>query len=105
MFEKFKILIKKARTLRTQDKIVLLLYSVMMLLVYIGNEWFKEKELQSSSLTLPERILENALNLIKSNSDSFVDEQILINWGLLTLILFLYWIFFGFKKHNKIEVE
>ena len=101
MIEKFKRLIKKARTLRTQDKIVLLLYSVMMLLVYIGNEWFKEKELQSTGLTLPDRILEIFLNLLKSNSESIIDGKILINWGVLTFILFLYWIFFGFRNKEN----
>ena len=58
--------VDKLRNLRIQDRIVLLLYSIMMVLVYIGNGWFKEKELQSTSLTLPERILEYALNLLKS---------------------------------------
>ena len=97
--------VHKLRNLRIQDRIVLLLYSVMMVLVYIGNGWFKEKELQSTSLTLPERILENVLNLLKSNSESIIDEKILINWGVLTFILFLYWILFGFKQQDIKEVE
>ena len=105
MVEKCKRLIKKARNLRIQDRVVLLLYSVMMVLVFIGNGWFKEKELQSTSLTLPERILDNALNLLKSNSESIIDEKILINWGVLTFILFLYWIFFGFKQQEIKGVE
>ena len=77
----------------------------MMVLVYIGNGWFKEKELQSTGLTLPERVLEYALNLLKSNSESIIDEKILINWGGLTFILFLYWLFFGFKQQDIKEVE
>lgn len=93
--------VDKLRNLRIQDRIILLLYSVMMVLVYIGNGWFKEKELQSTSLTLPERVLENALSLLKSNSESIIDEKILINWGLLTFILFLYWIFFGFRNKEN----
>ena len=93
--------VAKLRNLRIQDRIVLLLYSIMMVLVYIGNGWFKEKELQSTSLTLPERVLENALNLLKSNSESFINEKILINWGLLTFILFLYWLFFGFRNKEN----
>ncbi len=97
--------VNKLRNLRIQDRIVLLLYSIMMVFVYIGNGWFKEKELQSTSLTLPERVLEYALNLLKSNSESIFDEKILINWGVLTFILFLYWIFFGFKQQEIKGVE
>jgi len=93
--------VDKLRNLRIQDRIILLLYSVMMVLVYIGNGWFKEKELQSTSLTLPERVLENALSLLKSNSESIIDEKILINWSVLTFILFLYWIFFGFRNKEN----
>ena len=97
-FQQAQDRVAKLRNLRIQDRIVLLLYSVMMVLVYIGKGWFKEKELQSTSLTLPERILEYVLNLLKSNSESIIDEKILINWGVLTFILFLYWIFFGFRN-------
>ena len=93
--------VDKLRNLRIQDRIVLILYSIMMVLVYIGNGWFKGKELQSTSLTLPERVLENALNLLKSNSENIIDEKILINWGVLTFILFLYWIFFGFRNKEN----
>ena len=93
--------VDKLRNLRIQDRIVLLLYSIMMVLVYIGNGWFKEKELQSTSFTLPERILEILLNLLKSNSESIIDEKMLINWGVLTFILFLYWIFFGFRNKKS----
>ncbi len=93
--------VDKLRNLRIQDRIVLLLYSIMMVLVYIGNGWFKEKELQSTGLTLPERVLENALNLLKSNYENIIDEKILINWGVLTFILFLYWIFFGFRNKES----
>ena len=93
--------VDKLRNLRIQDRIVLILYSIMLVLVYIGNGWFKEKELQSTSLTLPERVLENALNLLKSNSENIIDEKILINWGVLTFILFLYWIFFGFRNKEN----
>ena len=97
--------VDKLRNLRIQDRIVLILYSIMMVLVYIGNGWFKEKELQSTNLTLLERILEYALDLLKSNSESIIDEKILINWCVLTFILFLYWIFFGFKQQEIKGVE
>ena len=104
-FQQAQDRVAKLRSLRIQDRIVLLLYSVMMVLVYIGNGWFKEKEQQSTSLSLPERILDNTLNLLKSNSESIIDEKILINWGGLTFILFLYWLFFGFKQQDIKEVE
>ena len=95
-------MLDKLRSLRIQDKIVLLVYSSMMVLIYVGNDWFKEPKVIKHDGNINWSL--RALSYIHPPK-SFIDEQILINWGILTFILLLYWIFFGIKQTDHQGVE